>query len=62
MSPEKPQDAAPAVTKAESPDEPVQADADASLELTDEQLSRVAGGRVKTADIQQKAVLDFLKG
>lgn len=48
--------------RAASPDALVQADPDAAFELTDDQLSKVAGGRVKTSDKQQKAVLDFLKG
>jgi bacteriocin-like protein len=30
--------------------------------LSDEELSKVSGGRVRTSDRQQKAVLDFLKG
>jgi hypothetical protein len=30
--------------------------------LSDEDLSKVSGGRVKTSDRQQKAVLDFVKG
>jgi hypothetical protein len=30
--------------------------------LSDEDLSKVSGGRVKTSDKQQKAVLDFVKG
>jgi hypothetical protein len=48
--------------RAASPDALVQADPDAAFELTDEQLSKVAGGRVKTSDKQQKAVMDFIKG
>jgi bacteriocin-like protein len=30
--------------------------------LSDQELSQVSGGRVKTSDRLQKAVLDFLKG
>jgi hypothetical protein len=30
--------------------------------LSDEDLSKVSGGRVKTSDKQHKAVLDFIKG
>jgi bacteriocin-like protein len=30
--------------------------------LSDDELSTVSGGRVKTSDRQQKAVLDFIKG
>jgi hypothetical protein len=30
--------------------------------LSDEALSQVSGGRVKTSDKLQKAVLDFIKG
>jgi hypothetical protein len=49
--------------RAASPEALVQADPDAAFELTDEQLSKVAGGsRVKTSDKQQKAVMDFIKG
>jgi bacteriocin-like protein len=34
----------------------------AAAVLSDEELSKVSGGRVKTSDKQQKAVLDFVKG
>ena len=30
--------------------------------LSDEELSKISGGRVKTSDKLQKAVLDFVKG
>jgi bacteriocin-like protein len=34
----------------------------AATVLSDDELSKVSGGRVKTSDRQQKAVLDFVKG
>ena len=34
----------------------------AAAVLSDEDLSKVSGGRVKTSDKMQKAVLDFVKG
>ena len=30
--------------------------------VSDQELSQVSGGRVRTSDRQQKAVLDFVKG
>ncbi len=62
MSTEKRTDSNPEANKAASPDELVKADPEATFELSDEQLSKVSGGRVKTSDKQQKAVLDFVKG
>jgi hypothetical protein len=35
---------------------------DTAVILSDDALGTVAGGRVKTSDRQQKAVLDFIKG
>lgn len=61
MSKEKPRESTPQDASAENVTTPVQAQAD-PFELTDEQLSKVSGGRVKTSDKQQKAVLDFVKG
>lgn len=48
--------------KKASADDLVKTSKDASIELSEGQLDDVAGGRVKTSDKQQKAVLDFVKG
>lgn len=45
-----------------SADDLVNASPEGSIELTEGQLDEAVGGRVKTSDKQQKAVLDFVKG